>query len=68
MINIDKKYDFVYYLILVVFFAVSFFFSKQYSIFNTDFIHWSFILEQVVSYLNGNQLYKDIFCSMVRDK
>ncbi len=61
MINIHKKYDFVYYIILIIFFVVSFFFSKQYSIYNTDFIHWSFILEQVISYLNGNHLYKDIF-------
>ena len=29
--------------------------------YNTDFIHWSFILEQVVTYLSGGKLYKDIF-------
>ncbi len=61
MININKKYDFIYYIILAIFFAVSFLFSKQYAIFNTDFIHWSYILEQVVGYLNGNKLYKEIF-------
>ena len=29
--------------------------------YNTDFIHWSFILEQVATYLSGGDLYKDIF-------
>ena len=61
MINIYKKYNFIYFLVLCIFFGISFYYSKEYTTYHTDFIHWSFILEQITSYINGRELYKDIF-------
>lgn len=52
---------FLYYSLIFLLFGISFYFSREYTIYNTDFIHWSFILEQVNSYINGYNLYKDIF-------
>ena len=61
MLKKIKFIDFIYYFFIFILFGISFYFSREYSIYNTDFIHWGYIFEQVFSYLNGNKLYEDIF-------
>jgi len=61
MIKKKRIIHFVYYFFIFLLFVTSFYFSKEYTIYNTDFIHWSFILDQAASYINGYKLYKDIF-------
>ena len=61
MLKKIKFIEFIYYFLIFVLFGISFYFSTEYAVYNTDFIHWSFILDQVNSFINGQNLYKDIF-------
>ena len=58
----DKRFIlFFNYFLIIILCGISFYFGREYTIYHTDFIHWSYIFEQFFSYSNGNKLYKDIF-------
>ena len=61
MFKIFSSKQFYSYLIVIFLIFLSIYFSIDYTLYNTDFIHWSFITEQIAVFLNGGQLYKDIF-------
>ncbi len=61
MIKVFKSSKFYSYIVIFFLVYLSIDFSIDYSLHNTDFIHWSFILEQIATYLSGGKLYKDIF-------
>ena len=57
----DKKYNLLYYSIIIVISLTSFYYGKEYILYHTDFIHWNFQLNTILGYINGRELYKDIF-------
>ncbi len=61
MLKIFISKQFYSYIFITFLVCLSIYFSIEYTIYNTDFIHWSFILEQIATYINGGKLYKDIF-------
>ena len=57
----DEKYNLIYYLLIFIISIISFYYSKEYALYHTDLIHWSYQLDTVINYINGGKLYKDIF-------
>ena len=61
MFKKQKYLDLLYYTVIFFISIYSFYFGKEYSLFHTDLIHWNFQLETILSFINGKQLYKEIF-------
>ena len=59
--KIENLSKFLSIIILSLIFVSSFYFGNKYSIFNTDFHHYSIVLETYLDKKNGFELNKDIF-------
>ena len=57
----DKRYDLLYYSIILAISLTSFYYGKEYTLYHTDFIHWNYQLDTILGYINGKELYKGIF-------
>lgn len=62
LLKFKKKHIEIFsYLLLLFIFITSIYYSYIYSINHTDFHHWSFILEKFYQFINGQQIYKEIY-------
>ena len=61
MIKKDTFLDLLYYLVILIISLCSFYYGREYNLYHTDLIHWNFQLDTILSYINGKELYKDIF-------
>ena len=59
--NSKKLFGVISVITLFIIFSTSFYFGYIYSVFNTDFHHYSIILETYLDKKNGFELNKDIF-------
>jgi len=53
--------DLLYYLIIITISLYSYYYGREYTLYHTDLYHWNFQLETILSYINGKELYKEIF-------